>query len=176
MWWQKDPDQQRVCTKKPHPLVFLTFPLCRSSPWLSCVVFHPPSRSLPLSSFCSSSRFYLCAYLFFWTKVSPYCLMLTHSFPLMVIPHLTAGRWNTEASPIFLICRQKSFSVVNMFLADLESAVSLVAFLGEGTDKLAAKISYSTWKWHQKDRKVMYSCVFVCAGGQGSFQLINSLV
>lgn len=73
------------------------------------VLFFTISPFLSPFSFHSNSQFYLCAYLFFWTKVFPYCLMVILSFPLMVIPHLTAGRWNMEASPILLICWQKSF-------------------------------------------------------------------
>lgn len=45
--------------------------------------------------------------------------MLTHSFPFMVIPHLTVWSWSTGASPTLLICRQKRkkvCSVVNIFL------------------------------------------------------------
>lgn len=108
-WIQTHP---RVYSKETPPLQFpfcLLLLSCISSLQLTFMCcFSTLSPFLSLCTFRSNSQFYLCAYLFFWTKVLPYCLKLTHSFPLMVIPHLTVGRWNTEASPIFLICRQKS--------------------------------------------------------------------
>lgn len=138
--WQMDPDPSKSLLKETPPLFVLNFHLRISSLTRFHVMFCTLSPLHLSLHFCSNSQFYLCAYLFFWTKVLPYCLMPTHSFPLMVIPHLTAGRWDTEASPVFLICRQKKFwvLVVNMFLAYLVSAVLRVRILG-GEEK----------KWHQ---------------------------